>query len=236
MPVSPPQGHNNYSTVVILNFTVDSVGESAMAYIKALVEGVDVTVLINSGSNVSLISKKFRISIPTLHRCVINTQNMYACGVNGQLLDTLGTVTLQIELWGRPFEQNLHVVQGTTQAILLGFDFIRQTRWTLSYLPGQELKLHPGTHIEVFHHVNDCDMLRIIAEFSDSHKEDATLLDITDGPLSADQRHRLQALLVKHQGVFNPAQGGTGNTNLIKHHIQAGDHPPIKQRAYCTSL
>lgn len=64
---------------------------------------------------------------------------------------------------------------------------------------------------------------------------DAPLPDVADCLLSDDQRQQLQALLRKHQGVFNPAWGGTGNPNLIKHHIQTGNHPPIKQQAYRTS-
>ncbi|XP_073323456.1 uncharacterized protein [Pagrus major] len=67
----------------------------------------------------------------------------------------------------------------------------------------QELKLRPGSHLGV----------------------DAPLPDVADCPLSDDQRQQLQALLGKHQGVFSPARGGTGNPNLIKHHIQTDSHP-----------
>lgn len=68
------------------------------------------TVLIDSGSNFSRISEEFRMSIPALCKRVLNTQNMHARAVNGQLLDTLGTVTLPIELGDRSVEQNVHVV------------------------------------------------------------------------------------------------------------------------------
>ena len=95
----------------------------------------------------------------------------------------------------------------------------------------QELKLRPGSHLGVFHHVNDCDILTP-AEVLDSQQVDAPLPDVADGPLSVDQGQQLQALLGKHQGVFSPARGGTGSP---KHHIQTSNHPPIKQRAYRTS-
>lgn len=95
----------------------------------------------------------------------------------------------------------------------------------------QELKLRPGSHLGVFHHVNECDIITP-ADVFDSQQVEAPLPEC---PLSDDQRQQLQVLLRKHQGVFNPARGGTGNPNLIKHHIQTGDHPPIKQRAYRTS-
>lgn len=129
MPVLPPQGQDDNPTVIAPDPTVDScsVGVSEpTTYVKGLVEG-DVSVLIDSGSNVSLISEEFKMSIPTLRKRVLNTQYMFACAVNGQLLDTLGTVALPIELGGRSYEQNVHVVWGATQDILLGFDFMRQT-------------------------------------------------------------------------------------------------------------
>lgn len=81
----------------------------------------------DSGSNVSLISEEFKMSIPTLCKHVLNTQYMFAHAVNGQVLDTLGTVALPIGLGGRSYVQDVHVVRGVTQDILLGFDFMRQT-------------------------------------------------------------------------------------------------------------
>ena len=130
MPVSPPQGQNGGSAVDAPGPSMDScsVGESKpTAYVKGLVEGVDVTVLIDSGSNVSLISEEFRMSIPALRKRVLNTQYSFARAVNGHLLDTLGTVTLPIRLGGKYWEQVVHVVRGATQTILLGFDFMLLT-------------------------------------------------------------------------------------------------------------
>lgn len=77
MPVSPPQGHKDNSGEAPPGPTLDScmVGESeSTAYIKGRVEGIDVTVLIDSGCNVSLISEKLRMSIPALRKHVLNTQ------------------------------------------------------------------------------------------------------------------------------------------------------------------
>ena len=74
MPLSPTQGHNDNSAAATPDPTVDScsVGESeSTAYVKGLVEGVDVAVLIDSGSNVS---EEFRMSIPALRKRVLNTQ------------------------------------------------------------------------------------------------------------------------------------------------------------------
>lgn len=331
MPVSPPQGQHGNSAVVAPDPSMDSgsVGEyKPTAYVKGLVEGVDVTVLIDSGSTVSLISEEFRMSIPALRKRVLNTQYTFARAVNGQLLDTLGTVTLPIRLGGKHWELDVHVVRKATQTILLGFDFMLQThavmdvgcgllhlgdidiplmqakdfipeccnismsvdatippfsemivsvqveppRTTgppidtyLGYLePGgrdnmglvvartvapvkngctvarllnptdQELTLHPGSHLGVFYHVNACDLLSP-AEVFDAQQVAASLPDVSDCPLSAEQRQQLQALLGKHQGVFRSGRGGVANPSLITHRIQTGDHPPMKRRAYRTS-
>ena len=97
-----------------------------------------------------------------------------------------------------------------------------------------ELKLHPGSRLGVFYHVNECDLLTP-AEVFDSQQVDASLPDVSDCPVSAEQRHLLQALLGKHQEVFCSGRGLAGNPSLIKHRIQTGDHSPMKRRAYRTS-
>lgn len=52
------------------------------------------------------------MSIPALRKRVLNTQYTFACAVNGQLLDTLGTVTLPIWLGGEYCKQVVHLVRG----------------------------------------------------------------------------------------------------------------------------
>ena len=63
-------------------------------------------------------------------------------------------------------------------------------------LTDQELKLHPGPHLGVFHHVNERDIITL-ADVFDSQQVDASLPDVADCPLSDDQRQQLQALLRK---------------------------------------
>ncbi len=63
MPVSPPQGQHDEMTALSPERVMDScsVGESRLtAYNKGLVEGVEVTELIDPGSNVSPIFAEFR--------------------------------------------------------------------------------------------------------------------------------------------------------------------------------
>uniref|UniRef100_A0A3Q2ZZT4 Gypsy retrotransposon integrase-like protein 1 n=1 Tax=Kryptolebias marmoratus TaxID=37003 RepID=A0A3Q2ZZT4_KRYMA len=100
-------------------------GESKRtSYVRGLIEGVDVAVLIDSGSNVSLISEDFKMSVPALRKRVLSTDYIFAHAVNGHLLDTLGTMALSICLGEIYVEQTVHVVRGATQKVLLGLDFM----------------------------------------------------------------------------------------------------------------
>ena len=302
---------------------------SPTAYVKGLIEGVDVTVLIDSGSSISLISEELRMSIPTLRKRVLDTQFNVAHTLCGQTLDTVGTVTLDIQLGGVYWEKTVHVVRGATQPILLGFDFMLQSHAVMDvggavlhlghdirvplmkateFIPeccnislsvdatvppfsemivpaqidfphtarlplpcymgyvepdirdqtglvvartvapvkdgvtvarllnptSKELKLYPGSHLGVFHHVNESDVIATTG-VSQSRQVPATLPDVSDCPVTEGQRRQLQALLEEHQEVFRPGRGGTGNPSLLKHRIQTGDHPPVKRRAYRAS-
>lgn len=110
-----------------------SVESKSTAYVKGLVEGADVNVLMDPGSNVSLISEEFRMSLPALRKRVLSVRYTFARTVNGQLFDTLGTVTLPIWLGEGYWEQTVHVVWGATQAILLGSILCYRLKllWTL---------------------------------------------------------------------------------------------------------
>lgn len=250
MPVLPPQGQDDNPTLIAPDPTVDSCSadmSEPTAYVKGLVEGVDVSVLIDSGSNVSLISEEFKMCIPTLHKRVLNTQYMFARAVNGQLLDTLGTVALPIGLGSRSYVQNVHVVRGATQDIFLGSDFMWQTRAIMDV--GRGFLCIGDSDIPLLRardFIPQCcnvsmSMNATVPPFSEvivpvrvEPQVQIPLPDVSGCPLSDKQRQQLQAFLEKHQGVFSPARGGTGNPNLI-HWIQTGDHPPIKQQAYRTS-
>lgn len=81
----------------------------------------------------------------------------------------------------------------------------------------QQLELHPGSHLGVFYHVNECDRLNPAEVFS-SQQLAASLLNILNCQLSAKQRLQLQDLLKKHQRVFHSRWRGAVNPALIKHH------------------
>lgn len=130
-------------------------GESkCTSYIRGSIENVDVAILIDSGSTVSLISEDFKMSIPALRKRVLHNNYMFAHAVNGQILDTLGTMTVSICLGEIYVEQTVHVVRGSTQNVLLGFDFLTEFNAVLDV--GHSLLslcdvnvplLHAGDHI-----------------------------------------------------------------------------------------
>lgn len=86
-----------------------------MVYVKGRIEGVDVTALLDSGSNVLLIAEELRMSIPVLHKHVLHSQYVVARGLNGHLLDIVGMVSLPIQLSRSSFVVTVHVLQGATQ-------------------------------------------------------------------------------------------------------------------------
>ncbi|KAK7877977.1 hypothetical protein WMY93_031357, partial [Mugilogobius chulae] len=58
---------------------------------------------------------------------------------------------------------------------------------------------------------------------------------LTDTPASALQIQQLNALLVEYVDIFSTTKAVTGKCTLVKHHINTGDHPPLRQRAYRAS-
>lgn len=57
-------------------------------------------------------------------------------------------------------------------------------------------------------------------------------VDLTNTDLTKEQQTVLQSLLNKYRDIFALSSEELGRTNLVQHHIDTGDHPPIRQRAY----
>ena len=55
-------------------------------------------------------------------------------------------------------------------------------------------------------------------------------VDLANADLTDSQKTELQRLINEYRDVFAPQE--LGRTNLVQHHINTGDHPPIRQRAY----
>ena len=89
-----------------------------------MIEGVEVPVLIDSGSSVSLISSDFRMSVPALRTRPLQKEYIGLYVANGQMLDTLGTIRMTLRLGSETWQHTFHVIRSTTQAVLLGWDFL----------------------------------------------------------------------------------------------------------------
>ena len=57
-------------------------------------------------------------------------------------------------------------------------------------------------------------------------------VDLTDADLTDTQKAELQNLLNEYRDIFALKPNELGRTNLVQHHIDTGDHAPIRQRAY----
>ena len=57
-------------------------------------------------------------------------------------------------------------------------------------------------------------------------------VDLTDADLTEAQKAELQNLLNEFRDIFALKPNELGHTNLVQHHIDTGDHAPIRQRAY----
>ena len=77
-------------------------------YVFAVIENIATTVLIDSGSKISLISEAQRMSIPSRRTKPIQKSYLSATAVTGNYLDTLGTLSITIRLGDEIFSQKNH--------------------------------------------------------------------------------------------------------------------------------
>ena len=57
-------------------------------------------------------------------------------------------------------------------------------------------------------------------------------VDLQSSALSPDQQKRLKSLLNEYRDIFAVRPEELGRTNLVQHHIDTGDHPPLRSRPY----
>lgn len=57
-------------------------------------------------------------------------------------------------------------------------------------------------------------------------------LDLSNADLTSEQKIKLHDLLLKFETAFAKNDSDLGRTGLVKHHIETGEHAPIKQRPY----
>lgn len=113
------------------------------SYVFAVIKNIASTVLIDSGSKISLISEAQRMSIPSLRTKPIQKSYLSATAVTGNYLDTLGMFSITIRLGDEIFCHDVQVVRNTTQSVLLGWDFLKKHHAILDIRAGQ---LTVGNH------------------------------------------------------------------------------------------
>lgn len=57
-------------------------------------------------------------------------------------------------------------------------------------------------------------------------------VDLANADLTDSQKAKLHGLINEYGDIFALSPEELGGTNLVQHHINTGDHPPIRQRAY----
>ena len=128
---------NTDSNPVITNSVNSIEGETPISYVQGVIEGTVVPMLLDSGSSVSLISADFRMSVPTLRNRPLKKDYVSARAVNGQMLDTLGTIPVILCLGTESWQHTFHVLRETTQAVLLGWDFLVKNHALLDITHGK---------------------------------------------------------------------------------------------------
>lgn len=63
------------------------------SYVRGSIEGTEINILVDSGSTESFISADLHMAVPALGQRPLNADFIAARAVNGQIIDTLGTIT-----------------------------------------------------------------------------------------------------------------------------------------------
>ena len=82
--------------------------------------------LVDSGATVSLISESFRMSVPALRSRPLKKNFIDSRAVNGQMLDTLGSLSVTFKLGSSCWQHSFFVLRESTQDVLLGLDFLAE--------------------------------------------------------------------------------------------------------------
>lgn len=96
------------------------------AYIRGIVEGSDMHIMLDTGSSISFISENIKMSLPSLNRRPLKKDFILSKSVTGQNLDTLGTVNVVLRLGSLDLQHEVQVIRNVGQTIILGLDFLQQ--------------------------------------------------------------------------------------------------------------
>lgn len=92
-------------------------------YVMTIIENIATKVYLDTGSDISLISEAFRMSIPSLRTRTMQLSLLFPRAVTGDL-DNLGTLPITIRLGTETFTHTVQVVRNITQPVILGWDFL----------------------------------------------------------------------------------------------------------------
>ena len=127
---------NTDSNPVITNSVNSIEGETPISYVQGVIEGTVVPMLLDSGSSVSLISADFRMSVPSLRNRPLKKDYVSARAVNGQMLDTLGTIPVILCLGTESWHQTVTSVRREVMGLTFEYSSrgrcpARRQRWSV---------------------------------------------------------------------------------------------------------
>lgn len=191
-------------------------GRDARPYLKVGVYNFFFTGLLDSGSEISIISKAALDRLGqeiVLHRALDLDAITTA---NGSSSPVAGYVLLPVALGGRTSVVKFYVVPGVTTSLLLGINF-----W-------QEFDIAPDV----------LSLLNRGCSFSDTEKTatfDCEIRRIQPlNALSVRQRAEAEDIMLEFESISFDKKG-LGRTHLLSHRIDTGGAAPIKQRYYVLS-
>ena len=143
-----------------INAIKDTHNDTPLSFIPVIVENLSLDALLDTGSDISLISDDLRQSIPSLKRRSLTTSFLLAKSVTGENLDSLGMIPINLQLGSQMIQHNFHVVRNSTRSLVLGWDFILTSHGIIDTTKGlvtlckENIKLlRPQKHAPAFSNV-----------------------------------------------------------------------------------
>lgn len=191
----------------IVSYVLEKCHNDPRPYLKVRVFGTEVKALLDSGASQSVLGKEGMWILQRFPAKLNSCPGRYVETVDASRHCVTGIVTLPITLKGRTEHLVVLVVPTLQQNLILGVDF-----WTC---------------------------MHIVADVSNRRWEFSSQLNrsfcfMMEGihakeHLSFEEKEELQKLVGQH---FSRNTSGLGRTDRIKHIIDTGDAPPIKQRYF----
>ena len=98
---------------------ITSARKTPTRYVMTVIENITTKVYLDTGSDISLISEAFGMSIPSLRTKAMQHSELLPRAVAGDCLDFLGTLPISIRLGSEQFTHTVHVVRDVIQPVIL---------------------------------------------------------------------------------------------------------------------